>query len=89
MANVMAAIARQKVCVLPNLELEKYGLKIAPTWRKASVEEIFAEMLKIVLMIKNGQKVKLICWCKQLKRDVACHADSLEAFILWMLWAGF
>jgi hypothetical protein len=59
--------------------VEKYRLWLWKELKKKG--EVYNELLRIVKMVKKGEKVVLLCWCKPER----CHGDIVKSCLLWML----
>lgn len=54
---------------------EKYGLNIAPAWRKSENHDFLAELSRI----ENMSSATLLCWCS----PKVCHCDVLVSYLNW------
>lgn len=43
--------------------------------------EVYQELVKIGKQVKEGNEIKLVCWCKPLD----CHGDVVKKCIEWMM----
>ncbi|AUT03652.1 hypothetical protein CLI64_26470 [Nostoc sp. CENA543] len=64
-----------------HVSLEKWilqGLSISQKYKNPHVQDV-ARQLKLLLgLLQCGQKLKLICSCRQSDERVRCHADSIK-----------
>lgn len=43
--------------------------------------EVYEELVRIAGLVKAGNDVKLVCWCKPL----SCHGDVVKSCVEWMI----
>jgi hypothetical protein len=46
--------------------------------------EVYEELVRIGKLVKAGNNVDLVCWCKPL----ACHGDVVKSCVEWMIKQG-
>lgn len=61
------------------------GFLIATAFKNPSANDVVKELQRMRQMLQSGKKIRLLCWCKQPNREVACHADTVLSCLLWML----
>lgn len=44
---------------------------------------VYHELQRLAAIARNSD-LYLICWCKQIDREVACHGDVLKSAITWI-----
>jgi hypothetical protein len=44
---------------------------------------VYRELCRLADEARKGD-LTLICWCKEQRREVACHGDTVRAAILWL-----
>jgi hypothetical protein len=79
--NIKLAQAGVDACVLPNC----WNLKVAKAYKYPHAAQVYGALQGIVKLLNNGQKVRLLCWCKRSDREVACHADVIERCVIWLM----
>lgn len=45
--------------------------------------EVYRELCRLAEAARAGD-LTLICWCKERRREVSCHGDTLRAALEWM-----
>jgi len=45
--------------------------------------EVYRELFRLAEIARNSD-LYLICWCKQIDREVSCHGDILKSAITWI-----
>lgn len=45
--------------------------------------EVYRELFRLAEIARNSD-LYLICWCKQIDREVGCHGDMLKSAINWI-----
>lgn len=65
-------------CQFPELDT---SLAIAPTFKLVEVGVILSRLESIAFAKYN---VRLLCWCKEENKEVACHGDTIRSCVLWM-----
>lgn len=56
------------------------------TWLWQQIRQrgaVYHELLRLAEIVRNGD-LYLICWCKQIDREVGCHGDILKSAITWI-----
>jgi hypothetical protein len=64
------------------LGLQRYELKIASKFKCPTSNQVRKELSRLLTLIKQGNKLRLICWCKEPDKEVRCHADSIKKVLL-------
>lgn len=67
------------------LSLQHYlnkGFKIAPKFKSPTSNQVRKEINRLLTLIKQGNRLRLICWCKESDKEVRCHADSIKKVLL-------
>jgi|688.fasta_scaffold169398_2 uncharacterized phage-like protein YoqJ len=54
------------------------GLKIAPTYKHPTVDEIVSSFINLLRMVNNGQKIRLLCHCS----PKLCHTSVIKNKLL-------
>lgn len=57
---------------------KQQGFKISATFKNPTSRQVSAEMMRIFQVVRAGNNVYLMCWCKPLE----CHCDKIAARIL-------
>lgn len=47
--------------------------------------EAHAELHRLANLVRNGESVRLGCWCKSKGPDTPCHGDVVKSAIEWIL----
>ncbi len=62
------------------------NLRVATAaFKNPSANDVVKELQRIAGLVKAGKKVRLLCWCKQENKEVACHADIVMNCLIWIL----
>lgn len=46
--------------------------------------KVYEELIRIANLVKKGENVELVCWCKPL----SCHGDIVKKCVEWMIKEG-
>lgn len=68
-----------------SLDLQPYinkGFKKASKFKCPTSNQVRKELSRLLNLIKQGNKLRLICWCKEPNKEVRCHADSIKRVLL-------
>lgn len=69
---------KEDPCQFPQLEK---GLLVAGTFRHPEVGVVVDRIRRLA---REQTNIRLLCWCKQEGKEVACHGDVIKNCILWM-----
>ncbi len=58
------------------------GFKIGFKFKYPTSNQVRKEISRLLNLIKQGKKLRLLCWCKEVDREVQCHADSIKQVLL-------
>ena len=71
-------MSREDPCQFPEFDRT---LVIAPTYRYPEVGVVVS---KLEAIARLKEDIRLLCWCKQDNKEVACHGDVIKSCVLWM-----
>ena len=57
------------------------GFMIAPKFKNPSCNLVMRELERIEILLKQGKKLSLECWCYPKQ----CHCDNYKAYLVWRL----
>ena len=58
-------------------------IKIAFKFKYPTSNQVRKEISRLLNLINQGKKLRLLCWCKEFDREVQCHADSIKQVLLF------
>ena len=58
------------------------GFKIATRFKGPTSKQVKNEICRLLTLLKQGNKIVLLCWCKQPNKEIRCHADSIKQLLL-------
>lgn len=62
--------------------LKKYYIAKASKFKYPTSNQVRKEINRLLTLIKQGNRLRLTCWCKEPDKEVRCHADSIKKVLL-------
>lgn len=74
----------EKKMIVEHIQLKQWyekGLVRSKAFKYPKCQRVTDELNKIVKLMRQGKKVRLVCWCGEGR----CHADVIKSCLLWRL----